>query len=410
MSLFVNNSSSYGSIFSQSKALKESKENSKINFTNVLLKDNATKLNTIQTNNSETLARNEILNNITKTNSPNYEISSDFKNSIYTLKYKQGQTIPNNAVSTAYGYGVDTQGYMSSDFNKAAGLPENFKIHKSTLEEIKRYNQNHMEWIAEKLGIKNYYDSFDMAGIVNHYYNEFEKVMRDFSNKTSFNEQDLNSLPKGYLKIYNGAYPGIPKITNVFKTEEQFKEAQEIGISAMGLPLPNTLNFSPQSMSQTLSKDVFNPIMSVYPKNENGEYSKEAVFMSFLKSVSPVAYDNDKMGVLNPIAKAYEDYQHQVNLASHSNTINFNDIMTGKIDFASLLKAQAQEGWLDANVYAYENGVSWQNSSIGYGGAWFDRQFEEAKKNGWKASGSSIDSYVSSIMNRLNNLMGQTRV
>ncbi|QMU90273.1 hypothetical protein H3V20_08075 [Campylobacter jejuni] len=49
-------------------------------------------------------------------------------------------------------------------------------------------------------------------------------------------------------------------------------------------------------------------------------------------------------------------------------------------------------------------------ASIGYGGALFDNQFNQAKANGWKASNQSIDSYVNSIMDRLNNLIGQTRV
>ncbi|EIW7524893.1 hypothetical protein MGT17_001714, partial [Campylobacter jejuni] len=61
-------------------------------------------------------------------------------------------------------------------------------------------------------------------------------------------------------------------------------------------------------------------------------------------------------------------------------------------------------------IYAMEKGVAWQNTSIGYGGALFDNQFNQAKANGWKASNQSIDSYVNSIMDRLNNLIGQTRV
>lgn len=138
----INDNSNYGSILSQAKANKESKENSKISFANAFLKQNASKLNEIQNANSQTLARSEVLNSTnttntsnntnfsisSKTSSPNYDISSEFKNSIYTLKYKQAD-ISNN---TAYGYSVDKDGYMGSDFNKAAGLPEDFKIHKST--------------------------------------------------------------------------------------------------------------------------------------------------------------------------------------------------------------------------------------------------------------------------------------
>ncbi|HHS6947055.1 TPA: Cj0814 family flagellar-dependent secreted protein [Campylobacter jejuni] len=120
-------------------------KNSKISFANTFLKQNASKLNEIQSANSQTLVRSEVLNSTnisntsnsisSKTSSPNYDISSEFKNSIYTLKYKQAD-ISNTSTNTAYGYSVDKDGYMGSDFNKAAGLPEDFKIHKSTLDEI----------------------------------------------------------------------------------------------------------------------------------------------------------------------------------------------------------------------------------------------------------------------------------
>ncbi|HEF8186163.1 TPA: hypothetical protein SBC88_000737, partial [Campylobacter jejuni] len=46
MSIFsINDNSNYGSILSQSKANKESEENSKISFANAFLKQNASKLN-----------------------------------------------------------------------------------------------------------------------------------------------------------------------------------------------------------------------------------------------------------------------------------------------------------------------------------------------------------------------------
>ncbi|WP_141089427.1 Cj0814 family flagellar-dependent secreted protein [Campylobacter concisus] len=40
----------------------------------------------------------------------------------------------------AYGYSVDNLDYMGSHFNKAARLPKNFKIHKSSIDEIVRFN------------------------------------------------------------------------------------------------------------------------------------------------------------------------------------------------------------------------------------------------------------------------------
>ncbi|EOC4388688.1 Cj0814 family flagellar-dependent secreted protein [Campylobacter jejuni] len=417
MSIFsINDNSNYNSILSQAKANKESKENSKISFANSFLKQNASKLNEIQNANSQTLARSEVLNSTnttntsnntnfsisSKTSSPNYNISSEFKNSIYTLKYKQADI--STSTNTAYGYSVDKDGYMGSDFNKAAGLPEDFKIHKSTLDEIERFNQHGMA--DETSG--NYYDSFDMVSIVKSYYNSFNQVISAFPNdKTSFSEADLEQLPKG---LNYGRNENKEKIVKNIFNAEQFHEAQAIKYSTMNLGMNlMKLDFSPQSMEQGPSNEgEFNPDMSVYPQNEDGNYSKEALFMSFLKSYPPFPSPNQV--VFSPEAKVREAKLELEMKANPSFSVSLDDIMTGKVDFASLLKGYAQDGWLDADIYAMEKGVAWQNTSIGYGGAWFDNQFNQTKANGWKASNQSINSYVGSIMDRLNNLIGQTRV
>ncbi|MGN8586861.1 UNVERIFIED_CONTAM: hypothetical protein LI985_08255 [Campylobacter jejuni] len=440
MSIFsINDNSNYGSILSQAKANKESKENSKISFANAFLKQNASKLNEIQNANSQTLARSEALNSTnttntsnntnfsisSKTNSPNYDISSEFKNSIYTLKYKQVDL----STDTAYGYSVDKDGYMGSDFNKAAGLPEDFKIHKSTLDEIYNFNEAQYQDIKEQLGISRYFTNIDMADTIKQYYNQFNQIVNhtfNDTNKTSFTEADINSMPKGYISV---GYKGLDfsdqsnpynalglvnhsntKVTNVFKTDDEFHEAQAIQMGMMGIDFyPQKLNISTQSLSQgALMEGGFNPDMSVYPQNEDGSYSKEALFMSFLKSEGGYMVAG-KNTTIAPQAMNYNLNVAKQSIPKYSN-VDFDDIMTGKVDFASLLKGYAQEGWLDADIYAMEKGVAWQNTSIGYGGAWFDNQFNQAKANGWKASSESINSYVGSIMDRLNNLIGQTRV
>ncbi|ECL9273622.1 Cj0814 family flagellar-dependent secreted protein [Campylobacter jejuni] len=440
MSIFsINDNSNYGSILSQSKANKESKENSKISFANAFLKQNASKLNEIQNANSQTLARSEVLNSTnttntsnntnfsisSKTSSPNYDISSEFKNSIYTLKYKQVDL----STDTAYGYSVDKDGYMGSDFNKAAGLPEDFKIHKSTLDEIYNFNEAQYQDIKEQLGISRYFTNIDMADTIKQYYNQFNQIVNhtfNDTNKTSFTEADINSMPKGYISV---GYKGLDfsdqsnpynalglvnhsntKVTNVFKTDDEFHEAQAIQMGMMGIDFyPQKLNISTQSLSQgALMEGGFNPDMSVYPQNEDGSYSKEALFMSFLKSEGGYMVAG-KNTTIAPQAMNYNLNVAKQSIPKYSN-VDFDDIMTGKVDFASLLKGYAQDGWLDADIYAMEKGVAWQNTSIGYGGAWFDNQFNQAKANGWKASSESINSFADSIADRLNNLIGQTRV
>ncbi|EAK3637354.1 hypothetical protein BSO25_05125 [Campylobacter coli] len=443
MSIFsINDNSNYNSILSQAKANKESKENSKISFANAFLKQNASKLNEIQNANSQTLARSEVLNSTnttntsnntnfsisSKTSSPNYDISSEFKNSIYTLKYKQVDT--SNIVSLAYGYGVDVNGYMGSDFNKAAGLPEDFKIHKSTLDEIKKAAENDpvVSSTKEYLGVSEYYTNIDMAETIKQYYNLFSNALgQSFPNdKTSFSEADINSMPSGYgvsgtqwmdfndpsnrmnitgLKDFSNSL-----ISNIYKTPEQAKEADDLwadsGYMIDGL-LPKTLGLSLEEIKNVSKGEdwQFNPDMSVYPQNEDGSYSKEALFMSFLKSQGGQPVESPKT-TLNPKVEAYNTAMAKESFSTTS--VDIGDIMTGKVDFASLFKYLASKnGKLEGQLYMYENNIPKESAM----GNWaLDAEIKQALANGWKASSESINSYVGSIMDRLNNLIGQTRV
>ncbi|EAI0956565.1 hypothetical protein E1I60_06540 [Campylobacter coli] len=453
MSIFsINDNSNYGSILSQAKASKESKENSKISFANAFLKQNASKLSDIESKNSQTLARSEILsnnnalsnnsnstnisnssntnlsiNNATKTSSPNYDISSEFKNSIYTLKYKQADI--SNIVSLAYGYGVDANGYMGSDFNKAAGLPEDFKIHKSTLDEIKKAAENepYIADMKQYFGVSEYYTNIDMAETIKQYYNLFSNALgQSFPNdKTSFSEADINSMPKGYaingIKSMDFNDPSNrmnithlrdfsnSSITNIYQTPEQMKEAESLYIQSgslidginghsFGLSLEEIKNVSKGEDWQ------FNPDMSVYPQNEDGSYSKETLFMSFLKSQGGQPVESLKT-TLNPKVEAYNRAMAKESFSGPA--IHLDSIMTGKSDFKSFFRYWAERGIAEGDLYMYENNIPKESAM----GNWaLDAEIKQAIANGWKAKPSTINSYADSIMDRLNNLIGQTRV
>ncbi|MGQ2623953.1 Cj0814 family flagellar-dependent secreted protein [Campylobacter coli] len=454
MSIFsINDNSNYNSILSQSKANKESKENSKISFANAFLKQNASKLSDIESKNSQTLARSEMLsnnnalsnnsnstnisnssntnlsiNNATKTSSPNYDISSEFKNSIYTLKYKQADI--STSTNTTYGYSVDKDGYMGSDFNKAAGLPEDFKIHKSTLDEIKKAAENepYIADMKQYFGVSEYYTNIDMAETIKQYYNLFSNALgQSFPNdKTSFSEADINSMPSGYgvsgtqwmdfndpsnrMNITHLRDFSNSLISNIYKTPEQAKEANDLwadsGYMIDGL-LPKTLGLSLEEIKNVSKGEdwQFNPDMSVYPQNEDGSYSKEALFMSFLKSQGGQPVESPKT-TLNPKVEAYNTAMAKESFSTTS--VDIGDIMTGKVDFASLFKYLASKnGKLEGQLYMYENNIP-KESAIGN---WaLDAEIKQALANGWKAKPSTINSYADSIMDRLNNLIGQTRV
>ncbi|EHN8285236.1 hypothetical protein KJ532_000791 [Campylobacter jejuni] len=440
MSIFsINDNSNYNSILSQSKANKESKENSKISFANAFLKQNASKLNEIQNANSQTLARSEVLNSTnttntsnntnfsisSKTSSPNYDISSEFKNSIYTLKYKQADL----STDTAYGYSVDKDGYMGSDFNKAAGLPEDFKIHKSTLDEIKKAAENepYIADMKQYFGVSEYYTNIDMAETIKQYYNLFSNALgQSFPNdKTSFSEADINSMPSGYgvsgtqsmdfndpsnrMNITHLRDFSNSLISNVYQTPEQAKEANEIwfdsGCMIKGLS-SETLGLSLEEIKNVSKGEdwQFNPDMSVYPQNEDGSYSKEALFMSFLKSQGGQPIESPKT-TLNPTIEAYNRAMAKESFSGPA--IHLDSIMTGKSDFKSFFRYWAERGIEEGDLYMYENNIPKESAM----GNWaLDAEIKQAIANGWKAKPSTINSYADSIMDRLNNLIGQTRV
>ncbi|EPW1492162.1 Cj0814 family flagellar-dependent secreted protein [Campylobacter coli] len=440
MSIFsINDNSNYGSILSQAKANKESKENSKISFANAFLKQNASKLSDIESKNSQTLARSEVLNSTnttntsnntnfsisSKTSSPNYDISSEFKNSIYTLKYKQVDL----STDTAYGYSVDKDGYMGSDFNKAAGLPEDFKIHKSTLDEIKKAAENepYIADMKQYFGVSEYYTNIDMAETIKQYYNLFSNALgQSFPNdKTSFSEADINSMPSGYgvsgtqsmdfndpsnrMNITHLRDFSNSLISNVYQTPEQAKEANEIwfdsGCMIKGLS-SETLGLSLEEIKNVSKGEdwQFNPDMSVYPQNEDGSYSKEALFMSFLKSQGGQPIESPKT-TLNPTIEAYNRAMAKESFSGPA--IHLDSIMTGKSDFKSFFRYWAERGIAEGDLYMYENNIPKESAM----GNWaLDAEIKQAIANGWKAKPSTINSYADSIMDRLNNLIGQTRV
>ncbi|WP_270985609.1 Cj0814 family flagellar-dependent secreted protein [Campylobacter helveticus] len=429
MSIFsINDNSNYGSILSQSKANKESKENSKISFANAFLKQNVSKLSEIQSANSQTLIKSESLNNNLNSNfDTNYGLFSEFQNTVHTLKYKQADL--SNSTKMAYGYSVDKNGYMGSDFNKAAGLPEDFKIHKSTLDEIKKAAENE-PYVADKkqyFGINEYYTNIDMAETIRQYYNLFSNALgQSFPNdKTSFSEADINSMPSGYgvsgtqsmdfndpsnrMNITHLRDFSNSLISNVYQTPEQAKEANEIwfdsGCMIKGLS-SETLGLSLEEIKNVSKGEdwQFNPDMSVYPQNEDGSYSKEALFMSFLKSQGGQPVESPKT-TLNPKIETFNRAMAKESFSGPA--IHLDSIMTGKSDFKSFFRYWAERGIAEGDLYMYENNIPKESAM----GNWaLDAEIKQAIANGWKAKPSTINSYADSIMDRLNNLIGQTRV
>ncbi|EOH3432008.1 Cj0814 family flagellar-dependent secreted protein, partial [Campylobacter jejuni] len=198
-------------------------------------------------------------------------------------------------------------------------------------------------------------------------------------------------------------------ISNIYRSQEQLNEANSIYSDSAGLISgikPETLGLSLEEIKNVSKGEdwQFNPDMSFYPKNEDGTYTKEDLFMSFLKAQNGQPVESPKT-TLNPKVEAYNRAMAKESFSGPA--IHLDSIMTGKSDFKSFFRYWAERGIEEGDLYMYENNIPKESAM----GNWaLDAEIKQAIANGWKAKPSTINSYADSIMDRLNNLLGQTRV
>ena len=225
----------------------------------------------------------------------------------------------------AYGYTVDKAGFMGADFNKAAGLPKDFKIHKSTLDELNRFaERNHvLNRIKSKDEQIKIFDNIDMADTIKHYYRLFDQMTSALGDdKKSYTLADIGKLPKGYstkgtsydakghlLKDLSNS-----TISNIYSSTDELNSAKSLSkeLSSAGVRLiVKEVDFT---MSEAGDEFSFNPDMSVYQADEG--YSKEALFMGFLRSSRPLPSDSAKTKLssvaLNDISSTGEHKEYFV--------------------------------------------------------------------------------------------------
>ena len=260
--------------------------------------------------------------------------------------------------TTAYGYSVDRKGFMGADFNKAAGLPQDFKIHKSTIDEFVEVSHKNTAWNATlhknliaaqqgKITEPSYYKNIDVAANFGAYYAQFESVVR--TSQSTFSPSDLANLPKGYSLDYSNAtrVSGLLKlsstnVSNVYNVQQvrQIKDVNDTFLGAEKI-IVTELDFSIKNMIQdrNASEFKFNPDMSVYERDD-GLYSRESVFIAFMKSNGAMAYADGDTEYFNP---NYDEVEAKKNDGNYT----IYDVIDGKIDFAKLAKMIIDDAWLD---------------------------------------------------------------
>ena len=195
-------------------------------------------------------------------------------------------TAVNQTTATAYGYGVDSKGFMGVDFNKAAGLPQDFKIHKSTLDTIVDNAKSETEFFNLLAGSSVSVVNVDVANTIGQYYSLFTQLVG--REKNSFSSTELSLLPAGYkndkMKKDSAAdfwnYTDAI-VTHIFSANDmaELEKLQENN-PTQRVMIPWKLDFSSQHLKE--SRNGFD--MSVYRSNDG--YSVENVFVAFIDSHS----------------------------------------------------------------------------------------------------------------------------
>ncbi|EAH6038715.1 hypothetical protein V6743_000371 [Campylobacter coli] len=121
----------------------------------------------------------------------NYNYTNTFSNTTSNTKSSNAINEASNlvsdksqAVDKILGYGVDKEGFFTSDFNEAAGLPKDYKIYADGLN----------NFVNNFIKRQPFYSQIDIAKTIGDAYNSFSSFVKDKGLGESFQEQDLKNL------------------------------------------------------------------------------------------------------------------------------------------------------------------------------------------------------------------------
>ncbi|EAK7306006.1 hypothetical protein FBD96_00700, partial [Campylobacter coli] len=110
-------------------------------------------------------------------NTPNTKSSNTVNETSNLVSDKSG------AVNKVLGYGVDENGFFTSDFNEAADLPKDYKIYAKDIENFVN---------IQTKSLLSSYINIDIAKSIGNAYKVFSQLLNDeLNNKINFTKEDL---------------------------------------------------------------------------------------------------------------------------------------------------------------------------------------------------------------------------
>ena len=277
------------------------------------------------------LGINSIFNNFFTNLNPNIKnninssLNSNTSNSnVKNLQDTQDHTKTSNKV---LGYDVDSEGYFTSDFNKAAGIPEDIKIHSGTMESLVKI------FTSEKDPFRAF-ENIDIAKTVGNAYKILSQVVGEdiLNSKDSFSLEEIANFPQGYE--FNRQSMQVTKIYNSAKDylngglDFDYKNATDTKI--------NTLFFN---STENLMKGI--PATDIFNNNNGG---KENIYTGVFFDTTASKYANSdgsitKGGLLVAIINA-NIYTVEGETTRMGKTTGFDKSMSAK---------EVAKAWYDSN-------------------------------------------------------------
>ena len=173
-------------------------------------------------------------------------------------------TDKSQAVGTSLGYGIDKDGYYTSDFNETAGIPSDYKIHSSTMESLARIRENNRAHACEV------FKSIDIAQSIGNAYKILSQVVGDeiLNLKSSFTMDEIKGFPQGYK--YTKATLNVNKTYEINDFMSEISRFEQNNKTDMGAEHMSFLFFNQSLQTSGASK----PTSNIFDNNNSGQESE----------------------------------------------------------------------------------------------------------------------------------------
>ncbi|EAK3537260.1 hypothetical protein BWQ74_06490 [Campylobacter upsaliensis] len=174
------------------------------------------------------------------------------------------------AVDKILGYGVDKEGFFTSDFNEAARLPKDYKIYAKDMESFVRWETGDGYFYAT-------HTSIDIAKTIGNAYKVFSQLIPQTSNST-LSQEELANIPYAFILDKN------LNITQTFTKDEYEKITFAQDRINLTFNTFSNYGFDKIDINNIFSNNNGDVVLNKNAYIENGNANKGGVLMALLNS------------------------------------------------------------------------------------------------------------------------------